>query len=314
MIFAVIDLGTNTFNLLIAKANSDKSFERIYNTKIPVKLGEGTINQNFISDIPFHRGLNALANYKQLITEYQAEHTLAFATSAIRSATNGVDFVKAAKEKYGIEIKVIDGNEEAELIYFGNRMVAKMTNDVSLIMDIGGGSTEFILANNETIFWKKSFLLGASRLLQKFKPSDPITVKEIDEFNQYLNTELKDLWGNISKYQPKELIGSSGAFDSVVDLISAHFNTPAINESTCEYEIDIQQYNKISTLIKASTLNERYSMKGLIEMRADMMVISVLLIDIIIASPFIQQFKATTFSLKEGAMHKYLGINSIRCK
>jgi exopolyphosphatase/guanosine-5'-triphosphate,3'-diphosphate pyrophosphatase len=189
-----------------------------------------------------------------------------------------------------------------------------MTSDVSLIMDIGGGSTEFILANNETIFWKKSFLLGASRLLQKFKPSDPITIKEIDDFNQYLNTELKDLWGNISKYQPKVLVGSSGAFDSVVDLISAQFNTPGICENKYEYNIDIQQYKKISSIIKASTLNERYSMKGLIEMRADMMVISILLIDSIISSPNINQFKATTFSLKEGAMHKYLGINSIRSK
>ncbi len=314
MIFAVIDLGTNTFNLLIAKANPDNSFDRLYNTKIPVKLGEGSINQNIISDIPFHRGIDALGIYKQIITDYQVEQTLAFATSAIRSAKNGIDFVKIIKETYDIEVKVIDGDEEAELIYFGNRMAAKMSEEISLIMDIGGGSTEFILANEKTIFWKKSFLLGASRLLQKFNPSDPITPYEIQEFNQYLNTELIDLWENMAIYKPKELIGSSGAFDSVIDLISAHFNTNGVNDNQCEYVIDIKQYHKISSIIKTSTLNERYNMKGLIEMRADMIVISILLIDIILASPFINQFKATTFSLKEGAMYKYLGIHSLRYK
>jgi exopolyphosphatase/guanosine-5'-triphosphate,3'-diphosphate pyrophosphatase len=311
MIFAVIDLGTNTFNLLIAKALPDNNFSRIFNTKIPVKLGEGTINQNFISDIPFHRGLNALTIYKQYITEYKVDKIIAIATSAIRSASNGRVFVETVKEKLDIDITVIDGNQEAELIYFGNRMAAKMTDDVSLIMDIGGGSTEFILANKNNIFWKKSYLLGASRLLQKFKPSDPINEKEIKDFSNYLNTELLDLWENISIYKPTELIGSSGAFDSVIDLIASHFNTISINENSCEYQIDISHYHQISKLIKASTLNERYSMKGLIEMRADMMVISVLLIDVIIASPFIKKFRATTFSLKEGAMHKYLGIDSI---
>jgi exopolyphosphatase/guanosine-5'-triphosphate,3'-diphosphate pyrophosphatase len=87
------------------------------------------------------------------------------------------------KKWQAFTITVIDGNEEADLIYYGNRMAVNMTNEsISLIMDIGGGSTEFILGNDDTIFWKQSFLLGAARLLEKFKLSDPITFDETVDF------------------------------------------------------------------------------------------------------------------------------------
>lgn len=308
MIFAVIDLGTNTFNLLIARQISKTHFEKIYNTKIPVKLGEGTINDALISDKPFERGLNALMQYKVIIDDYKVEKTYAFATSAIRSATNGIDFVNIVKEKTGIEINVIDGNQEAELIYYGNKMAVSMNHEVSLIMDIGGGSTEFILANTTEIFWKQSFMLGAARLLDKFKPSDKITSSELTKINAYLKDELKPLWEATKLYKPTQLIGSSGAFDSVVDMIAGKFNTPTVNDSCTEYLISIEHYNFISELIKSSTLAQRQQIKGLIEMRADMMVISILLIDIILNELSISTFKASTFSLKEGVIAKHLGL------
>jgi exopolyphosphatase/guanosine-5'-triphosphate,3'-diphosphate pyrophosphatase len=190
MIFAVIDLGTNTFNLLIAERLPNCTFRKIFNTKIAVKLGQGTINSGYIADAPFQRGINALKQYQQYILDHNVEHTYAFATSAIRSASNGNEFVMQAKKIAGITITVIDGNEEADLIYHGNRMAVNMTNDISLIMDIGGGSTEFILANKETVFWKHSYLLGAARLLEKFKLSDPITNHETVDFKDYLKHEL----------------------------------------------------------------------------------------------------------------------------
>jgi exopolyphosphatase/guanosine-5'-triphosphate,3'-diphosphate pyrophosphatase len=194
MRFAIIDLGTNTFNLLIAESDANKSFTKLFNTKVAVKLGEGGINEGYIADVPFQRGINALKQYQQYILDYDVEQTFAFATSAIRSASNGTEFVAQAKKVAGITITVIDGHEEAELIYHGNKMAVNMAEHTSLIMDIGGGSNEFILANHETIFWKNSYLLGAARLLDKFKPSDPITEKEIDDFNNYLREQLASLF------------------------------------------------------------------------------------------------------------------------
>lgn len=310
MIFAIIDLGTNTFNLLIGERLPDCTFKKIFNTKVAVKLGEGAINAGYIAEVPFQRGINALKHYQQYLLDYNVKHTYAFATSAIRSASNGNEFVDQAKKNAGISITVIDGDEEADLIYHGNRMAVNMTDSVSLIMDIGGGSTEFVLANHNTIFWKQSFLLGAARLLEKFKLTDPITNKEIKTFNDYLKQELAPLLEAIKSFKPNELIGSSGAFDSVVDVIAGEFNTEEeLNDIKTEYSVNLNHYLFISKKLKKSTLKERYGIKGLIDMRVDMIVISILLIDFILEEVNLSAMRVSTFSLKEGVISQKLGLS-----
>jgi exopolyphosphatase/guanosine-5'-triphosphate,3'-diphosphate pyrophosphatase len=310
MIFAIIDLGTNTFNLLIAERLPNCKFKKIFNTKVAVKLGEGAINAGYIADAPFQRGINALKQYQQYLLDHNVEHTYAFATSAIRSASNGGEFVIQAKKVAGISITVIDGNEEADLIYHGNKMAVNMTDSISLIMDIGGGSTEFVLANHTTIFWKQSFLLGAARLLEKFKLSDPITTQEINKFNNYLKQELLPLLNAIQSFIPTELIGSSGAFDSVIDVIAGEFNTGnELNDFKTEYAVDLNHYSIISKKLKESTIKERYHIKGLIDMRVDMIVISILLIDFILKEVNLSTMRVSTFSLKEGVISQKLGLS-----
>lgn len=309
MNFAIIDLGTNTFNLLVAKKNPDgKTFSKLFNTKFPVKLGESTINSGYISEKAYARGLAAINEYKRIIDEHNVADVYAFATSAVRTAANGTEFVDKIYQETSIKVQIIDGEEEAELIYYGNRMAVKMDERVSLIMDIGGGSNEFILANKDTIFWKESFMLGAARLLDKFKPSDPITEDEINRIMEYQRRELHPLIEAVKRYKPQELIGSSGAFDSVVDMISGQFNTVCVNEVDTEYDVNLDQYRYIRDKIIASTLKERYDIKGLIGMRADMMVISILLIEFILKEFGIQKMRVSTFSLKEGVIGRKLGL------
>lgn len=308
MNFAVIDLGTNTFNLLISEKLDDNTFSKIFNTKIAVKLGEGTINNGYIDDIPYQRGIDALKKYNEYIIQFNVQQVYAYGTSALRTASNGQDFIKDAKLICGIDIELIDGQEEADLIYYGNKMAVKMTDEISLIMDIGGGSTEFILANNQQIFWKQSFMLGAARLLNKFKPSNPITKSEIELFNAYLSSELQPLFEAIKQYNPTELIGSSGAFDSVADMICKQYNEPELCREISEHNITLEYYHKIYDLIIASTLEERLKIKGLIEMRADMMVISMLLIDFIVKNFDVKKIRVSDYSLKEGVISKKLGL------
>lgn len=308
MTFAVIDLGTNTFNLLIAESLPDQSFRKIFNTKIPVKLGESTINSGFISEAPFQRGIQAMKDYKKWIDEYKAEEVLAFATSAVRGASNGLDFVKAILEQTGIRVNVIEGDEEAELIYYGNRMAVDMGEHISLIMDIGGGSNEYILANQHQIFWKGSFKLGAARLLQKFNPSNPMTEDEIQHLKTYLTQEMQALFEAVKLFPPQELIGSSGAFDSVVDMIAGKHNDDNEPDSKTEEDMDMHQYLEISKIIRHSTTEERKQMKGLIAMRVDMIVVSCLLIDFTLESFHLDKIRVSSFSLKEGVIARKLGL------
>ena len=200
---AVIDLGTNTFNLLIVEVSPDRSYQHIFQTKISVKLAEGGIHKGFIAPIPFQRGIDALKIHKETIEKYKVSNILAFATSAIRGASNGAEFVAKAKKEIDVDIQVISGDKEAEFIYYGVRSAVEMNDQTSLIIDIGGGSTEFIIATKEKVFWKQSFLLGAARLLELFSPSDPITSKEIETITDYLQKELQPLFEANRSDRPK---------------------------------------------------------------------------------------------------------------
>lgn len=309
MRIAVIDCGTNTFNLLVVDVNGS-FFKSIYSSKIPVKLGEGGINNQIINEIPFDRGISALQQFNEKIKSLHVDHVYAFATSAIRDAQNGTDFKNKVFTNTGISISIIDGNKEADLIYKGNKLAVALSDKPSLIMDIGGGSTEFIIGNKDHVFWKKSYQLGAARLLEKLKPSDPIAEHEIEVFNTYLLNELTELDKAVDEFKPHELIGSSGAFDSVVEMIHGELNGEPFVKSKTEFEVSVHDFNLIAAKVIASTLAERKLMKGLVEMRVDMMVVSCLLIHFVMERYLLKGIRVSTYSLKEGALYEIIQANS----
>ena len=306
MRLAVIDCGTNTFNLLIIEVDPNLKYSKIYNDRISVKLGQGSINQGFIDIEPYNRGIEALKKFKTDINNYEVTKVLGFATSAIRDAKNGVQFINQIKTETSIEITIIDGEREAELIYLGNKEAVQLTHNTSLIMDIGGGSNEFILANNNGLLWKQSFPIGAARMLEKFNPSDPITGTELSAINNYLAEELAPLIIASRNYKPSELVGSSGAFDSVVEIIADNFNGEPISDSKTCYEVDMENYKSVSKLIINSSLIERKKIKGLVAMRLDMIVISFIMIDFILNSLNLSRMRVSSYSLKEGALIDYI--------
>ncbi len=303
---AVIDLGTNTFNLLIVEISKSNQFTKIYSDRIPVKLGEGGINKGYIAEPAYKRGIEALISYRGILNTYEITNITAFATSAIRSANNGKEFIKEAFEKTQIEITSISGDKEAELIYYANRLAVRLDENPVLIMDIGGGSTEFIIANNEKIFWKQSFLLGVSRLKEKFNPENPIELKTITNFYNYVLQELQPLVIEMKKYRITRLIGSSGAFDSFVDMIAERYGTEKHHTGKTEYEIDLNHYFEIGQETIHSTTEQRLKLKGLIEMRVDMIVLSYLFVDLVLQEFNIRQMTASIYSLKEGVIVEML--------
>ncbi len=307
---AIIDLGTNTFNLLIVQFNPDKSYDIVCQTKISVKLGEGGITKGFITPEAFQRGIDALKMHRLTIQLHNADKkVLAFATSAIREASNGKEFIAKAKESTRIDVEMISGDREAELIYYGVRDAVEMSDEASLIIDIGGGSTEFIIGNKDKIFWKQSFLLGAARLLEIFKPSDPIKEEEIKAVTSYLKTELQTLFEAIEQFPVTELIGSSGSFDSLAEMIAHKFYTPDILKDKTEYTFTLPDCAAIYTELMRSTKKDRMEMKGLISMRVDMIVISSILVHFILVACDIHKMRLSTYSLKEGVLHE---INKIK--
>ena len=308
MRIAIIDLGTNTFNLLVAELLASGKFKTLYSDKIAVKLGEGGINNNQIMPPAFERGMNAIAAHLATIDSFNVDVIEAFATSAIRNAKNGKEFAAAVQSKFKIEIQIIDGNREAELIYSGVKLGVQLNVSNSLIMDIGGGSTEFIIANSNGIVWKRSFELGAARLLEKFKPSDPIEANQINSISAYLLAELEDLKQAVTKFGIHELIGSSGSFDTFAEVISIRKNQPIDLKQQSSFDYSLDDFYEIHKLILSSTLEERLATPGIIPMRADMIVVSSIFTYCILDYFKIKKMRLSTYALKEGVLAKHMNL------
>jgi exopolyphosphatase/guanosine-5'-triphosphate,3'-diphosphate pyrophosphatase len=305
MRIAIIDLGTNTFNLLIAEDNKEGEFSILLNTKEGVKLGEGGIHKKFITEAAMQRGIDAVSRHYQRMKSFAPEKVIAYGTSMIRDAQNGMEFVAILKDKFGLQVNIIDGNKEAELIYHGVKQTLPFSNKRFIILDIGGGSNEFIIADDNGILWKRSFPLGMARLLEKFRPSDPITPEEIRNIEKYFNDELPELFENINKYNPEIFVGASGSFDSFVLMLS---NEGILDHKQGEIShiLPLEVYLALHHKLISSTSAERVQMKGLEPVRRDMIVLATLFVNFVLAKTGMTTIYQSSYSLKEGAVWEIL--------
>ena len=298
---AVIDIGTNTFHLLIAEVTDHNQINIIYKNTIPVKLGEGGVNKGYITEKAFERGINALIEFRAQLDKHQIKNVLATATAAVRDASNGAEFIDQALEKAQIPITLIDGLKEAEYIYYGAKAANVLSHTTDLIMDIGGGSVEFIICNQEQIFWKNSYRLGAARLLADFYENDnPLKPEVLEDIYKLFNSTLTDLSDAVTKHQPIKLIGTAGSFDSFATMLSIN-NEDVYNANTYRtFNLENTSFMPLLETIIKSNHKERNNMKGLIPLRVDMILMASILTQYIIKQFKINEIVTCSYSLKEG--------------
>lgn len=290
---AIIDLGTNTFNLLIAELIEGK-WRRIHSEKDGVALGMGGINHKILTEDAILRAETTLRRFKTISESFDISEIRAIGTSAIRDAKNKDEFVSRIKNDIGILIEVISGNEEADFIYKG---VQKTINfEVpSLIMDIGGGSTEFILVDKNGIQEKISLNIGVSRMLQLFSCDDPIKFNQVIELNQWLEEQAAGFFNNL---EVSRLIGASGSFETFYELI--HNTTiPSLDKAI---ELPFSDfYNELDRLI-FSTQAERNLNPWIVPIRKRMAPFAAIKTKWVIDTLRITETYLSPYSLKEGAL------------
>jgi len=295
---AAIDIGTNTFHLLIGETVNGK-LEITYKHTIPVKLGEGGgISRGEIIPAAYHRGLEALKYFKKIIDQFAVKEVKATATAAVRDADNGTDFIEDIYQLTEIKIDIITGKQEAEYIYKGAKAAGILTDEKTLIIDIGGGSTELIIANQSQIFWKESYRIGAARLLADFHKSDPISPEDMYALNRHLDQILIDFFKACEQYKPYILIGTAGSFDSFRDMILIS----EAKDKLINYRFQKQQLTELLVRIIRSTHEQRSYMRGLIPLRVDMILMASLLVKFTLDRTQIGQIYSSSYSLREGLL------------
>jgi len=267
-----------------------------------VKLGEGGINKDLIQSAAFERGILAMQKFNELLIKHHVNHVRAIATSALRNAANAQDFINQVQAKTGIEIEIIDGDKEAGFGYKGVKAAGRLTNKNSLIVDIGGGSVEFIIGNNEGIKWKQSFEIGIARLMDKFHKTDPIPTASVNELNSYLKDNLHPLFTALSNYCPENIIGSSGPFETFAELIELEKGNEFDLKVTKLYNFNINELLHVMDKLILSSHEQRLNTKGIIPVRIDMIVSASLVTRFVIEKSGIKNVVMCSSSLKEGVL------------
>jgi len=293
-------MGTNTFHLLLAEADA-RGYHITYRDRLAVKIGKNGINRGIITEEGMNRALLAMQSFKNMADQHNVSKIYAFGTSALRNASNSNDIVQRIEAVTGIKANIISGDLEAEYIYLGVKSALGLGEENSLIIDIGGGSVEFIIGNNHQIHWKKSFEIGAQRLLEKFQQHDPITTEELHALDDYFKDNLTLLFDALKRLPTHTMVGSSGTFDTLSDIFCAEHDIHKPVEEvetplTIEGFYDI--YHKILTMDRA----QRLQIPGMVEMRVDMIVVACCLIRYLLEHHTFNRIRVSTYSLKEGVL------------
>ena len=303
MKIAVIDLGTNTVNLLVAD-RAGRGMNIVHTAETPVFLGQGGIEEGTIAPAAFERGIAALSDHIAVASAHGAGHIVGIGTSAIRSATNGAEFVRRAKEELGLVIKVITGDQEAGLIIDGARLAVPFGPRPSLVMDIGGGSIEFILATDKAVMWERSFELGVTRLRERFPVSDPMTMVEELRISDHLDDRFGPLLTRLESHRPHDLVGCSGSFDSLARVVAAERGEVDAAERSGSV-ITTLEFSLLKDRLMRLSRKERLKLPGLPEHRVDTIGFALIAIERVMALG-VGTIRYSKHALKEGAAWRQL--------
>ena len=298
--YAVIDLGTNTFHLLIAEAEASGKIKEVFRERRFVKLAEQGIDT--IGSAPYKRGLETMLHFRRILAAHHVPvgQVRVFGTAALRTASNGQAFIQEVLDHTGIPIRLISGEREAELIHKGVIMAVPPTEERMLIMDIGGGSVEFIIADYQGIHWAQSFPVGVAVLYKNFHHHDPISPSEIDGIQQFLQQQLQPLQKALQAYPTQRLVGASGTFD-VLQFFLCEEEAHLLNAT-----IPAARFFPFFDQLVEMDAQQRRQMKGMPLDRVDMVVVALILIEQILKMAEIQEIVVSAYAMKEGMLYEMM--------
>lgn len=295
--YAVIDLGTNTFHLLVVK-KTDQLFEEVYRKRVFVNIAEEGIST--LGENCYDRGIDTILEFKRILSNYPGIKLQVFGTAALRTATNGPQFQKEIKDKTNITIQIIHGQREAALISKGTKAIVDTSEGNYLIMDIGGGSVEFILIQNGEDIYMHSFPIGITALYNQYPHNEPINEVDIKKINQYLSKVLKPLKQKIQDIDIDGLIGASGSYEVLERILSRKISK---NKSS---RFPIAQIIEQMNIIISQDLEERLANELIPNQRAKLIVIAFILISHVLKLSQFQSLIISPYALKEGAIMEML--------
>lgn len=299
-VIAAIDVGTNSIHMVIARTTLD-GFEVITREKVAARLGEGGGDMKKLSEPAMDRGIQALRHMRRIADVHKAT-VFAVATSAVREASNANLFVRRALSEADIEVEVISGVEEARLIHLGVLQALPLQEKRSLLIDIGGGSTEVVVFEHVNELFARSLKLGAVRLTNRFFADDSRSSASDNACRRFIRSTVEPIRREVLKLKYDIAVVSSGTAETIArmaHLLHSKEIPRNVNGLTFTSE-DLHEVARITEL--ASTVEERRQLAGMDDGRADIILAGILILEELADTLGIEVFTYCDYALREGVL------------
>jgi exopolyphosphatase/guanosine-5'-triphosphate,3'-diphosphate pyrophosphatase len=305
MRLAAIDIGTNSLHMIVVRVRPDFSFEVVDREKEMVRLGAGGLDGKALTPEAMQVALQVLSKFKRLAESHSVDKIVAVATSAVREAENGGEFLRAITDKTGIHPRVISGVEEARMIHMAAAYGVNISGGVAVAIDIGGGSVEITKGNGPAMTIGKSFKLGVIRMTERFVKSDPISPREERRLVRHIESQLGAYLKQLARDGFDRVIGTSGTILSLGAIVAAEDEREA-EVTLRNRRIPAKQLRNVRKLLTSLDLQARLRVPGLDPRRADLAVTGAILIDTILRRLGADEITLCDLSLREGLVLDYV--------
>ncbi|MFB6249489.1 MAG: HD domain-containing protein [Salinibacter sp.] len=308
----VIDLGTNSFHAVIVDAHANGSFQVVDRMKEMVRLGQHGLSANTLPEEAMDRGLQALQRIHLLADGWGTDEFLAFGTSAIREASNGGAFIRRVRRQLGLRIRPISGEQEAQLIFQGVRRAVGMAAP-TLLVDIGGGSVEFIVAAGGEQVFARSLKLGAARMTERFVTTNPLSAAERDAMRAHFRETLTAVVDACRAYDVTCIVGSSGTMKSLARVALSDGGNGA--QTVFQRTFSAAEVREALKWVIGSTEKQRLAHPAIDPKRVDQIGAGAVLLDTLLTElPEVTHLRVSSNALREGMVVHFMETNYARIR
>ncbi len=300
---AAIDIGTNSFHLVVVEWDAEGKVRVLDRAKEYVRLGSGGKDMKIISQDAIDRGLRVLHTFADIAHVNEAP-VRAVATSAVREALNQKEFIRRAKNEAGIHIEVVSGLEEARLIYLGILNAVPVYNKKILMIDIGGGSVEYLIGYRGEPLYAASLKLGTIRLTQRFFKNPVIRKEDLQACRKHIRGFISHVETETKRLQFDLAVGSSGTIQNVAGMITGMQKTEYVSVKNTFTAKELRQIT--ARILKAKNHEQRLKIAGIDPKRADILTAGSLVLQESFDVLKIKEMAVSDYALREGIVFDYI--------
>jgi exopolyphosphatase/guanosine-5'-triphosphate,3'-diphosphate pyrophosphatase len=306
---SVLDLGSNSFHVLIADARPDGGIVPVGREREMLHLGAVVQRHGHVPDGDRARAVDTVTHLTELAARLGATRRLAVATSALRDAANGAEVIAEMEAAAQTEVRVLDGPTEAALAYRGVRASVALDDEPVMVMDLGGGSLEFAVGTGNRIDWSTSLDLGVSRLSTHLD-QDPPSAADVKALRRFVRTAVKDHVATIRDLAPRTIVAVGGTIRALGRVVAAehHDWLPAtLNELT----VPASAIADLRDRFVAIDAKARADVAGMKSKRADRIHVAAIIVDAVLDTLEVDGFVLSDWGLREGVLLDAMGVDSV---